>query len=152
MEDNAPKVPRTWHDSYIEAQVDPFDTRTDKQFCEDIGLDLQTFRNWKSKYRDYVNAEIEKRRNKHKTELRTKAYKALTGKLDKDTNAVKLLFQLLGDLVEKSEVKTEMSDADKIRRLSTLISQVGKKRQAWTEAEGEGSTSASESGPTAQEP
>lgn len=146
---NVPKVNRHWHELYIEAQSDPFDTRTDKEFCEEIALDVQTFRNWKWKYRTYIFREVEKRRAEHRNELRTKGYKALTKKLDKDTNAVKLLFQLLGDLVEKTETKMEMSDADKIRRVEALMAQISKKRQAWSDAEGEGPKAAPEPGPTA---
>jgi hypothetical protein len=146
-----PSINRTWHELYIEMQSDPFDIRTDGQFCAEIALDVSTFRNWKCKYRKFIFAEVEKRRNEHRSELRTKGYKALTNKLDKDTNAVKLLFQLLGDLVEKTETKMEMSDADKIRRVHTLMGSISKKRQAWSEAEGKDTTPTTEPGPEAQE-
>lgn len=145
-----PKIQRHWHELYIEAQADPFDVRTDKEFCEEIALDVQTFRNWKSKYRAFIFREVEKLRADHRNELRSKGYKALTRKLDKDTNAVKLLFQLLGDLVEKTETKMEMSDADKVRRVKTLLGSITKKRKVWEEADG--SSPATEPGPGTQEP
>lgn len=145
-EELRPKVDRTWHHLYIESQADPMDARTDKQFCEAIQLDYSTFANWKCKYRTHIFQEVERRRKNYQNELRSKGHKALAKKLDKDTNAIKLLFQLLGDLVEKSEVRTELSDADKLRRIETLRSSIEKRKNSWDEASRDGSTEST--GPT----
>lgn len=133
-----PKVDRMWHSLYIEAQADPLDGRTDVEFCEAIQLDVSTFRNWKQKYRQYIFKEVEARRKNYTNELRSKGHKALAKKLSTDTNAIKLLFQLLGDLVEKTEVRTELSDADKQRRIQTLTDSTEKRRLAWEQASGKG--------------
>lgn len=135
-EDKEPKVSRMWHELYVQKESDPFDYRTDKQFCEDIKLDYGTFTTWKYRYRPSIYREVEANRKNYKNELRTMGHKALTKKLDKDTNAIKLLFQLLGDFVEKTEVKTEqMTTADKIRRITALLDSTGKKQQEWASAD-----------------
>lgn len=133
--DVAPSVPRSWHELYIEAQSDPMDARTDKEFCEEIQLDVNTFRNWKCKYRSYIFREVEARRKNYVNELRSKGHKALAKKLDKDTNAIKLLFQLLGDLVEKTESKVDLNHGDKVRRVNTLLGEIGKRQRQWDEAD-----------------
>lgn len=126
-----PPQPKTWHDLYIELCADPFDHRTDKEFYESIGLEKSTFCAWKAKYRPYIFREVEARRKNYINEYRSKGHKALAKKLDKDTNAIKLLFQLLGDLVEKTESRVEMSHDDKIRRLNALLHTTGKRQEAW---------------------
>lgn len=130
-EPHEPKVSRMWHELYIEMQADPMDSRTDKEFCESLGLEVQTFRNWKCEYRQYIFKEVEARRKNYVNELRSKGHKALAKKLDKDTNAIKLLFQLLGDLVEKTESKVEMNHADQLRRILALRNTIGKRQAAW---------------------
>lgn len=149
MEDKVaePKIARHWHSLYIEMQADPYDRRTDKQFCEELQLPYDTFMNWKRKYRPFIFREVEAIRKTYRNEVRALAHKALTKKVEeKDTNALKLLFQLLGDLVEKSEVKTEiLNDADKIRRLESLRETNQKKQRQWEQAESN-SSSDSQSG------
>lgn len=124
-----PRVSRHWHDLYIEKESDPTDLRSDTQFCTDLGLELGSFRNWKSKFRTFIYREVEARRKQFRNEHRALGYKALMKKLTAgDTNAIKLHFQLLGDLVEKQEIKTEsMSDVDKKRFLESLRSEVGQR-------------------------
>ena len=146
-----PTVDRFWHTMYIESQADPTDHRTDKQFCEDAVLDYYAFCSWKKKYRPFIYREVEAIRRNFKNEIRSRIYKALDKKLDTDTNAIKLLAQLLGDLVEKTEVKTEnMNDADKIRRLEALSKENTKKRKQWLTAEN--GTPSGKDGPNASEP
>ncbi len=130
-----PKVNRSWHEAYIEMQSDPLDNRTDVQFCESIDLNYQTFVTWKRTYRTYIFKEVDHRRKNYVNEMRTIGHKALAKKLDKDTNAIKLLFQLLGDLVEKSEIKTgDLQHDDKVRRLATLMGSAGKRQKEWEAA------------------
>ena len=129
-----PMIPRHWHELYFHMQADPLDQRTDTQFCEDIKLDRQTFQAWKTKYRKYVFREVDKLRQDYRNELRARMYKSIAKKLDKDTNAIKLLAQLMGDLVEKTETRVEMSDADKIRRIESLRGQVAEREKQWKNA------------------
>jgi len=146
-----PKIDRFWHQLYIESQADPTDSRNDKKFCEDAVLDYYTFAAWKRRYRPFIYREVEKLRRNYRNEMRSKIYKSLMKKLDSDTNAIKLLAQLMGDLVDKTEVKTEnMNDADKVRRLKTLSEANTKKLRQWEVAEG--SASKPEDGPKPQEP
>ena len=126
-----PRIVRTWHMLYIESQADPFDNRSDKEFCEEFGIEYQNFRNWKTTYRSYIFKEVESIRKNYLNEYRSKGHKALAKKLDKDTNAIKLLFQLLGDLVEKTESRVEMSPDDQLRRIAALRSTIGKRQTAW---------------------
>lgn len=152
-ETKEPSVSRFWHDLYIEMQADPTDRRTDTQFCEEMVLDYSTFRAWKTKYRNFIFREVETRRRNYKNELRARIYKALDKKLDTDTNAIKLLAQLLGDLVEKTEVKTEnMNDGDKVRRIKTLSEENSKKLFQWERAEkGDSPTPPKGNGPVTPE-
>lgn len=129
-----PTVDRFWHQLYIDCQADPYDTRSDVDFCTELGLELSTFRNWKNKYRTHIFQEVEKKRKTFVNELRSKGHKALAKKLDKDTNAIKLLFQLLGDLVEKTETKVDMSHDDKARRIDALLGQISKRQADWKSA------------------
>lgn len=131
-----PQVDRYWHTLYIEMQSDPTVSQTDTDFCKDIALDYSTFRAWKVKYRNYIYREVEARRRNYKNEMRSKIYKALMKKMDSDTNAIKLLAQLMGDLVEKTEIKTEnMNDGDKVRRIKALSEANSKKLSQWERAE-----------------
>jgi len=149
-----PSVQRMWHELYIEIQSDPTDTRNDREFCEELVLEYSTFRNWKTKYRSFIFREVEARRKNFRNEMRAKIYKSLVKKMDTDTNAIKLLAQLLGDLVEKSEIKTEsMNDADKIRRIKSLREENHKKLRSWSgEAQLEDGSAPESSGLPAQEP
>ncbi len=149
-----PNQPRFWHELYIEKEADPTDHRTDTQFCAEMVIDYSTLRAWKTKYRSFIYREVEAKRRNYRNEMRSRIYKALDKKLASDTNAIKLLAQLLGDLVEKTEVKTEsMNDADKIRRIKTLSEANSKKQKAWELAEAlKDSSSESKDGPLAQEP
>jgi hypothetical protein len=147
-----PHVDRFWHQLYIETQADPTDTRTDAKFCEDICLDYATFSNWKRKYRPFIFREVEARRRTYVNEMRSRIYKALNKKLDTDTNAIKLLAQLMGDLVEKTEVKTEnMNDGDKVRRIKALTDANSKKIKQWEQAESKDSAPVKEDGPKPSE-
>lgn len=149
-----PKVDRYWHGLYIEMQADPTTSQTDTDFCKEIALDYSTFRAWKVKYRNFIYREVEARRRNYKNEMRSRIYKALNKKLDSDTNAIKLLAQLLGDLVEKTEVKTEnMNDGDKIRRIKSLTEANRKKLSQWEQAkEKDSPITPGQDGPNPSEP
>ena len=122
---------------YIEMQADPFDNRNDKEFCESIpGLEYGTFCAWKAKYRQYIFKEVDAIRKTFTNEYRSKGHKALAKKLNSDTNAIKLLFQLLGDLVEKTESKVELNHDDQVRRVQALMNSIGKRQHAWDAVDG----------------
>lgn len=131
-----PKIDRMWHELYYDKEADPTDKRTDKQFCEELGLNPGSFATWKHKFRTFIYREVEARRKTFRNEMRTLGYKALMRKLETgDTNAIKLHFQLLGDLVEKIETKTEnMNDADKKRRIESLRRETTEREESWDKA------------------
>ena len=130
-----PHITRAWHELYINMQADPTITQTDKDFCEEIKLEYQTLASWKKKYRKYIFSEVEKARKTYFSELRTKNFKAIAKALDDSFNDRKLMAQLLGDLIERTESKTEIMDYDtKMRRTSFLLDAIEKKKKALEEA------------------
>lgn len=125
-----------WHELYLEMLSNPTDNRTDKKFCEDIKIHINTLGNWKREHRKEIFHEVGRRRSQYVDELRATAWKSLAEKMPKDTNAIKLAFQLLGDLVEKSEVKTEMmSRKDILDRANSLLKEFNTKKETWKKVE-----------------
>ena len=126
------KINRFWVDLYVEFQSNPFDDRSDKEFCTENGITPETLRRYKTLHRDELFEEINKRRKKYTNEIRAFALKKLMGRVDKDTQALKLAFQLLGDLVEKTESRVEyLSQEDKIRRINDLLKNISQKKSVW---------------------
>lgn len=114
-----------WHEDLVEYLADPLDKRTFEQFSTDHGISLMTLYRYRKKHRDELSREVESIRRKFLSEFRSKAYKSLYGKIDKDTNALKLFFQLAGDLIERTENKTEiLTPEDKKAKLQAAISKL----------------------------
>lgn len=131
-----PFIKQFWHSLYIELLSNPNDHRTDKQFCEETKIHTNTLCVWKREYRLLIYAEAQKRRQAYLNELRATAWKALASKMDKDTNAIKLAFQLTGDLVERSESRIEhLSQTDKINRINSLLKEASERTKAWKKVE-----------------
>lgn len=129
-------IKQFWHELYIELLANPNDLRTDKEFCEEIKIHVQTLQNWKRTNRLELFEEVQKRRNHYFNELRALAWKELTAKMKKDLNAVKLAFQLTGDLVERTESKVEhMNYKDKIDRINQLLKDANDKQKTWKKVE-----------------
>ena len=109
----------------VEYYANPADTRTVLEFCADNNTTDKTFYKFKKEYHDEIFRRAEVARKKHIPELRSLGYRALASRLKRSDNAAKLLFQLLGDLVERSEVKTEILTADQKReRIRQLLDSV----------------------------
>ena len=127
------KNPKFWHELYIEKEANPFDKRTDKQFCEDIQMSIQNLEQWKRKHRTAIFQEVGKRRNQYLNEVRSVLWKSLAAKMatSKGVDAEKLAAQLMGDLVEKHESKVEMTDAEKQRRIQSLREGLQGREKAW---------------------
>lgn len=96
-----------WYEFYIDFLANPMDNRTVEQFANELNIAYTTIWRYKTKNKDQVNRDVEIRRKKFLTDMRTAAYKSLANKLHKDTNALKLFFQLAGDLVERTEDVTK---------------------------------------------
>lgn len=131
-----PFIRQHWHELYIELLANPNDHRTDKEFCEEIVIATSTLQTWKKAHRLEIFEEVQKRRNHYFNELRSLAWKELTAKMKKDLNAVKLAFQLTGDLVERTESKVEnMNYHDKIDRINALLREANERQKTWKKVE-----------------
>ncbi len=129
-----PLVRAFWHELYIELLSSPLDQRTDKEFCEENKLHVNTLMTWKRNHRKALFDEVNRRRVLYLNEMRAIAYKRLDSLSKKDVNAVKLLFQLTGDLVEQSKTTHEfMSRNDKIERINSLLTEANAKHSKWKE-------------------
>lgn len=123
---------KAWKEAYIEFLADPFNVKGDKDFACEHDIDYPNFRTWKSRNREAIFAEANKRANNFKNEMKMKVRKELLKRVEGDTNAMKLMLQWLGELVEKSEIKTEMMTyEDKLRRAKAILENVSKKKKAW---------------------
>lgn len=134
MEDlsKEPLVKSMWHELYIELQSNPLEEKTDKDFCEEVKIHPQTLSIWKRKHRKSLFDEVQRRRGQYVNEMRAIGYKNLNRMAKKDVNAVKLLFQLCGDLVEKShQVVEHMTRQDRIDRIKSLLSDAQNKADTW---------------------
>lgn len=114
-----------WHEDLIEYLANPLDKRSFEAFAESIGVSHMTVFRYRKLHRDEISREVESIRKKFLSEGRNKAYKALYAKFDKDTNAIKLFFQLAGDLIERSENRTEiLSPEDKKARIEAALTKL----------------------------
>lgn len=148
------KNPKFWHELYIEKEANPFDRRSDKQFCEDIQMSIQNLEQWKRKHRVAIFQEVAKRRTQYMNEVRVVLWKSLANKMStsKGVDAEKLVAQMLGDLVERHESKVEMTDAEKLRRIHSLREGFKSREKAWEVAgSSQDSTSDEGHGPQPQE-
>lgn len=124
------EFPKEWMEEYCHAMADPASKITAKAFAESKGMSEQNLYKWKSRHKEEVQRRIETLRKQYRTDIRSKAWKALSGQLDRgDTTAIKLVFQLLGDLVERSEQRVEhMTPEDKRARVKALLDRVAAKK------------------------
>lgn len=117
-----------WFEPLIDYLSNPFDKRNWDTMCADMGAAPSTVYKFRADNRDLVNREVEIRRKKFVSEMRSAAYKSLTKKLEKDTNALKLFFQLAGDLVERTESKVDMlTPEEKQAKARALIEELSQK-------------------------
>ncbi len=127
-----PLVKAMWHELYIELLSSPLDQRTDKEFCEANCLSVGALGVWKRNNRKELFDEVQRRRVLYLNEMRALAYKRLDALSKKDVNAIKLMFQLTGDLVEQSKTTHEyLSRQDKIDRINNLLKDANLKAQTW---------------------
>jgi hypothetical protein len=116
-------------EDYIESQADPEDKRSVKEIAEENGVSPKTIWAYVAKHKVEISKDIESRRAKYRTGMRTRAWKALEERLAKDTKAVELVFKLLGDLVERTETKySDMSPLDKKERIKALLKEISEKK------------------------
>lgn len=129
MPQNKPGDRAPYHDELIEYMSSPFDKRTWDQFAESVGVSDTTIYRYRMLNRDQIAREVEALRKKHVSEMRSRAMKSLIKKVDKaDVNALKLFFQLAGDLVERTETKVDMmTREEKEAKARAMIEEAAKK-------------------------
>ena len=125
-----------WNELYVEMLSNPDDHRTDVQFCKDVDISRDTLWKWKCKHRLSIYQEVQKRRNQYIQNFRNTLQRALAKKVELgDTNAIKLGFQVIGDLVEKSEHRFDgMEKTDKEKRIQALLTEIAKRDANWKRA------------------
>lgn len=121
-----------WQQLYVEMLANPNELQTDCAFCDEIKIPISTFKAWKARNRKEIYNEVQKSRTQYINELRANAWKHLADKMKKDVNAIKLAFQLTGDLVERTENKHEyMTRQDKIDRVNNLLKEANERKKTW---------------------
>ena len=116
-----------WQEELAHMVADPFNRKTMKAFCEEKGMSEQNLYKWKSRNKAEFDAAVEILRKRYKSDIRSKAWKALSNKLEigEDTTAIKLVFQLLGDYSEKQEIQHNyMTPEDKRRKIEALFNRL----------------------------
>lgn len=118
-----------WMEEYVHMAADPSNHKTAVDFCREKGMSEQNFYKWKSRHREQVNKRIEKLRGQYVTDFRSKSWKALSRQLEKgDTPAIKLGFQLTGDLVEKTEQVNSLTPDEKKARIVSMFAELKAKK------------------------
>lgn len=123
-------VTEEWHERYIDLLAEPTDKRTNKQFIETEKLCEQTFYKWLKRFRQDVYEEANRRLRTRRNQLRTKAWKRLEDQFaDKSggnvIKALELYFKLNGDLVERTENRTEMITPEQKKvRLAQFLQEI----------------------------
>jgi hypothetical protein len=110
-----------WQIAFIESQANPLENTTFDEFCKLNNVSRSTLYRWRKENQNEISKIINEQLDKNVKLLRPIAFKALAKKMDKDTNALKMYFQMSGDLVEKSEVIQHLSIEQKRALAQDLI-------------------------------
>lgn len=132
MQDEELNLKKPWMEAFVEFLADPFTTQTAKSFAEEWNISEQALYKWKSRHKVPLAEAVERARKLYISDVRSSAWKNVTKQMDKgDTAAIKLVFQLTGDLVERTENNVNyMSEADKKERIKALAAKLGKRIEA----------------------
>lgn len=112
-----------WHDELVEMLGNPFENETLKGFAEKHDITTMTIWRYRKNHPE-LDAEVKMRLEKTLDHLKPFAYRGLAAKLQKDTNALKLYFQLCGDLVERTEVTQHLSIEQKRQLAQDLMNKL----------------------------
>lgn len=113
-------------EAIIQHMADPLDQRTLKELADDLQISVSTISKYKNQQRAYIAEQVEKRRKEFIPALRQAAYKALGARLMKSDNSLKLAFQLLGDLVERTETNVNYRTVEeKKNEIKAKLSKLG---------------------------
>jgi hypothetical protein len=114
-----------WVDEFIENQSNPFNTESIQDFATRKGVSKQTVYSYRWRHPE-IHAEIRSQMSKIFDVMRPVAYKALAARIGKSDNALKLFFQLAGDLVERTEQTVKMTPEAKRERIQELVERCSK--------------------------
>jgi len=111
-----------YYDVLVDYMADPFDTRSYQDFAKAINITPEQLWRIRKAFKSDIDSEIKNRRQALLDTVRVQAWKALAKKIQTDTNALKLFFQLSGDLIERTETvnKYETVEEKRVRALSLL--------------------------------
>jgi len=144
-----------WQNNYIDLLSDPQDKRNNVQFFTEEKVHEQSFYKWLRTFRQDIHEEANRRLRVRRNELRLRAWKKLEDQFDSDSGgnvikALELYFKLNGDLIERTENRTEMiSPEQKKVRLAQFLQEIQDKTRgsdAEARQEGDGCTTGGEGG------
>lgn len=120
-----PKKP-DWYPELINYLANPYDNRTYDEFAEKVGVDRSWLWNIRKVFKNEIAADVAKERQQAIESMRVQAWKALASKLKSDTNALKLFYQLSGDLVERVEQTNKFESPEQKReKLADAFAKLG---------------------------
>jgi hypothetical protein len=126
-----------WRQAYLEYKADPTDQRTLEQFADDNCIEKSAVYKWAKLNREENAKRIANLRSKYSEDLRSRAWKRLDERMEKDTKAISLVFQLLGDLVERKETTVDfMGPSEKKERIKKLLDEIRQKAEGKTSEDG----------------
>jgi signal recognition particle GTPase len=121
---------KPWHQLAIDFISNPCETRTIKQFCDEIGIDPATYYRFTKNNSDDIYTQVDKERKKYHREMRAEAMKALFSRLKKSDKAIELFFKLTGELIERTESRIEYMTPDQKReRIRKALDALVKKKE-----------------------
>lgn len=116
------------HDKIIdylaERYANPLDNRSLLKISEDLGISNTSIYKINSENSEEIYALAAKKRKKYHDLMRSLAYNALISRLPKSDKAIELLFKVMGDLVERSEVTNLMTPEQKKEKITELMTKL----------------------------
>jgi len=116
MEENKETVNVALMQLVVDYLANPLDNRTVKQFSEESSISESTYYRFRKDNFQAIGTAVNDARAKFMPLLRATAYKHLSTRLARSDAALKLFFQLAGDLVERTESKFTMMTPDEKRK------------------------------------
>ena len=111
--------------------ANPLDQRTNKEFCAELGISEMTYYRFTKANLEGLNRSITARRETFIPKMTSVAYQHLSKRLGRSDAALKLFFQLTGQLVERTESKyTLMSPEEKREKIKQMLEILGKKLES----------------------
>lgn len=115
-----------WHEELINYLVNPYDNRTLEAFAESVGTSLATLWRYRKQHQATLNRQVAEAKDLTFGAMRPAANKALARNLQSgDNQTLKLFYQLVGDLVERTEQTVKYTPEEKRQRIEELTKRFG---------------------------